>query len=227
MRYASSLPPSSLNRTVLPMLTTPELLAVSIRTWFLTIASRSLIRASIIPCSFLAAWYSKFSERSPNSRAALILATMAGRRTVTSWSSSWRTVSSPSGVMWTSFVTRSSLDARTSAWSPGVAYLGAARIQSPHEKALAYGGHGPDGSVFGGRIGEGSVRQRTAAPRSPDRDKLFRRRGGAGYRSDGRCDPSGGQHRLGACRHPVRALSLIHISEPTRQAEISYAVFCL
>src|SRR5674476_1161876 len=29
----------------------------------------------------------------------------------------------------------------------------------------------------------------------------------------------------GSCR--VKALSLIHISEPTRQAEISYAVFCL
>src|SRR5665213_3328709 len=28
------------------------------------------------------------------------------------------------------------------------------------------------------------------------------------------------------CKHPVY-LSLIHISEPTRQAEISYAVFCL
>ena len=25
----------------------------------------------------------------------------------------------------------------------------------------------------------------------------------------------------------IRGLSLIHISEPTRQAEISYAVFCL
>src|SRR5665213_641310 len=28
-------------------------------------------------------------------------------------------------------------------------------------------------------------------------------------------------------RQSFRALSLIHISEPTRQAEISYAVFCL
>src|SRR5665213_2865753 len=28
-------------------------------------------------------------------------------------------------------------------------------------------------------------------------------------------------------RHSVMRLSLIHISEPTRQAEISYAVFCL
>ena len=30
------------------------------------------------------------------------------------------------------------------------------------------------------------------------------------------------------CEYPsVQRLSLIHISEPTRQAEISYAVFCL
>ena len=27
--------------------------------------------------------------------------------------------------------------------------------------------------------------------------------------------------------HMAKTLSLIHISEPTRQAEISYAVFCL
>ena len=30
------------------------------------------MRASSRPCSFFAAWYSKFSERSPNSRAVLI-----------------------------------------------------------------------------------------------------------------------------------------------------------
>src|SRR5678809_1703457 len=29
------------------------------------------------------------------------------------------------------------------------------------------------------------------------------------------------------CAHTAEILSLIHISEPTRQAEISYAVFCL
>src|SRR5260370_197984 len=39
------------------------------------------MRASIMPCSFFAAWYSKFSERSPNSPPALILATLAGART--------------------------------------------------------------------------------------------------------------------------------------------------
>src|SRR5665213_219118 len=33
--------------------------------------------------------------------------------------------------------------------------------------------------------------------------------------------------RLSVCFHVVQSLSLIHISEPTRQAEISYAVFCL
>src|SRR5665213_930184 len=32
---------------------------------------------------------------------------------------------------------------------------------------------------------------------------------------------------VGIIGHMVRWLSLIHISEPTRQAEISYAVFCL
>ena len=32
---------------------------------------------------------------------------------------------------------------------------------------------------------------------------------------------------LGCCEIPEWLLSLIHISEPTRQAEISYAVFCL
>ena len=34
-------------------------------------------------------------------------------------------------------------------------------------------------------------------------------------------------HLIDACLLPAVALSLIHISEPTRQAEISYAVFCL
>ena len=33
------------------------------------------MRASSRPCSFFAAWYSKFSDRSPNSRAVLIAAT--------------------------------------------------------------------------------------------------------------------------------------------------------
>src|SRR5674476_878119 len=33
--------------------------------------------------------------------------------------------------------------------------------------------------------------------------------------------------RATAAPPPTRDLSLIHISEPTRQAEISYAVFCL
>src|SRR5450756_2696591 len=33
--------------------------------------------------------------------------------------------------------------------------------------------------------------------------------------------------RLGTDSHPPQALSLIHISEPTRLGMISYAVFCL
>src|SRR5674476_957225 len=41
--------------------------------------------------------------------------------------------------------------------------------------------------------------------------------------SDRCCDPI--HHPL--TKHAGRSLSLIHISEPTRQAEISYAVFCL
>src|SRR5665213_4121297 len=37
----------------------------------------------------------------------------------------------------------------------------------------------------------------------------------------------GDQIKVGDIEGTVQALSLIHISEPTRQAEISYAVFCL
>src|SRR5674476_1034853 len=33
--------------------------------------------------------------------------------------------------------------------------------------------------------------------------------------------------KFASCCPPAAILSLIHISEPTRQAEISYAVFCL
>ena len=39
---------------------------------------------------------------------------------------------------------------------------------------------------------------------------------------------TGGNGQLAQClKEIVKYLSLIHISEPTRQAEISYAVFCL
>src|SRR4051794_28841128 len=51
------------------------------------------IRASSRPCSFLAAWYSKFSERSPNSRAFLIAATTSVRRGPSSSSTSTRSAS--------------------------------------------------------------------------------------------------------------------------------------
>ena len=37
------------------------------------------MRASSRPCSFFAAWYSKFSERSPNARAVAIASTAAFR----------------------------------------------------------------------------------------------------------------------------------------------------
>ena len=45
------------------------------------------------PCSFFAAWYSKFSERSPNSRAFLIAATTSTRRGPSSSASSSRSAS--------------------------------------------------------------------------------------------------------------------------------------
>ena len=48
------------------------------------------MRASSRPCSFFAAWYSKFSERSPNSRAFLIAATTSVRRGPSSSASSSR-----------------------------------------------------------------------------------------------------------------------------------------
>src|SRR5674476_1179231 len=38
---------------------------------------------------------------------------------------------------------------------------------------------------------------------------------------------SGGEQQMLAIGRALMTLSLIHISEPTRQAEISYAVFCL
>ena len=51
------------------------------------------MRASSRPCSFFAAWYSKFSERSPNSRAFLIAATTSVRRGPSSSASSSRSAS--------------------------------------------------------------------------------------------------------------------------------------
>src|SRR4051794_30411877 len=48
------------------------------------------MRASSMPCSFFAAWYSKFSERSPNSRAFLIAATTSCLRGPSSSSTSAR-----------------------------------------------------------------------------------------------------------------------------------------
>src|SRR5260370_21746977 len=129
MRYVSWPSPSSSKRTVLPIATTPDPFVVLIKTWFLMIASSSLTRASIIPWSFLAAWYSKFSERSPNSRAALIFATIAGRLTVVSSWSSLLTASSPSGLMRTSLVIIPSL------------VLGDLSLDLLHQTALQEGRH--------------------------------------------------------------------------------------
>ena len=52
-----------------------------------------------MPCSSRAAWYSAFSERSPSSRAALIAATIAGRRTSVSSLSSASASALPSGLI--------------------------------------------------------------------------------------------------------------------------------
>src|SRR5674476_1177628 len=41
------------------------------------------------------------------------------------------------------------------------------------------------------------------------------------------CSPTGGRGPSWCAGATAVVLSLIHISEPTRQAEISYAVFCL
>src|SRR5665213_4215065 len=44
---------------------------------------------------------------------------------------------------------------------------------------------------------------------------------------DPRCEWPPTPHTHPPCARAIHSLSLIHISEPTRQAEISYAVFCL
>src|SRR5678810_1455273 len=47
------------------------------------------------------------------------------------------------------------------------------------------------------------------------------------YAVDNTCPHAGGPLGEGHLEGHIVELSLIHISEPTRQAEISYAVFCL
>src|SRR5665213_3563686 len=70
--------------------------------------------------------------------------------------------------------------------------------------------------------------------KSFERQQLHRMRRRAGrveldhrtlYRFAHKCPHHHSRHAL--VRVWMHALSLIHISEPTRQAEISYAVFCL
>ena len=56
------------------------------------------MRASSRPCSFFAAWYSKFSERSPNERAVAIASTAAARRGPSSSASSASRAARCSGV---------------------------------------------------------------------------------------------------------------------------------
>ena len=73
-------PSSSSTSTVDPTETTPLVAAVSSTTTDGR-AGRAgcVIRRSSRPCSFLAAWYSKFSERSPKPRAVAIASTIAAR----------------------------------------------------------------------------------------------------------------------------------------------------
>src|SRR5579864_1822274 len=165
-------------------------------TWFLMMASSSLIRASIIPCSFLAAWYSKFSDRSPSSRAALIFETMFGRRTLMSSSSSLRTDSSPSGVMWTSLVINWSLITETA--------TGSAVYSRVHAKAAAHDRDALDGYGHG-RRGRG-VSGRHLAPAAGPGGGHPRVGGGrrAGNRAHGRRHQPIGQHRVGPRGNPVR-----------------------
>ena len=90
-------PPSSTISTTEPMPTSSPLASSTISA--LSSRWRSVrMRASRRPCSFLAAWYSKFSERSPNSRAVLIAATTAVRRGPSSSASSSRSASACFGV---------------------------------------------------------------------------------------------------------------------------------
>src|SRR5215210_665398 len=85
-------PPSSRTSTTEPMPTVSPLASSTMSAW--SRRERSVrIRASSRPCSFFAAWYSKFSERSPNSRAFLIAATASVRFGPSSSSSSVRRAS--------------------------------------------------------------------------------------------------------------------------------------
>src|SRR6185312_2847070 len=181
----------------LPMSTTPVLFLCSIRTWFLMIASSSLMRASMKPCSFFAAWYSKFSDRSPSSRAALILAAMYGRWWVTSWSCSSRTFSRPSGVMWTSLAMNPSLNVGGSNQ--------ATAVYSPqHEKAVADDRNAPHGHGPGGRRRSLPGRSHAPAPRPAGRHPHLGRRRGARDRAHGRGGQPLRQPGLGEGGHPVR-----------------------
>src|SRR5678810_1421939 len=70
-------------------------------------------------------------------------------------------------------------------------------------------------SVHPGPLVLGTAPLKSPAP-TPDRDRTVSRRS----------EPSSRTALIGEQPNPWD-LSLIHISEPTRQAEISYAVFCL
>src|SRR5215203_2764493 len=67
---------------------------------FLIIASRVWMRPSTNACSFLASSYSAFSDRSPCSLASWIRCAISGRRTASISSSSARSLSRPSLLMY-------------------------------------------------------------------------------------------------------------------------------
>ena len=76
----SSSPSASVTSTVDPTATTPAALdGFLMMTAFRSFSSSTAIWRSSRPCSFLAAWYSKFSDRSPNPRAVAIASTASAR----------------------------------------------------------------------------------------------------------------------------------------------------
>src|SRR5258708_6726682 len=195
------------------MSTMPVRGLVSIRTWFLMIDSSSLIRASIMPCSFFAAWHWNSWERSPTPRAALILATIAGRRPVVGWSSSLRTATRPSGVMWTSLVIYWSLvrrngtspprspgrSARSAGWGDALSYIVAKNAKTPADRRNAAHGYGAGGRRrgFPGRDLPSSARPGGRHPRVGSRSRAWNR-------PDDRRRQPRRQHRLGPGGHPLR-----------------------
>ena len=71
-------PCSSSISTIEPTPTVSVDVCSTVTAWW-SLRRSFVIRASSSPCSFFAAWYSKFSERSPKARAVAIASTAAFR----------------------------------------------------------------------------------------------------------------------------------------------------